>query len=92
MTNTNGNLSLSAMDEGVLYTISVGAIPVNGTVDNAVGRTCSSPSRARPRRRPPSPPTPTPTPAPGEVGIPTVSIEPVESVSVDMVNYVKAAP
>ena len=90
VTNTNGNLSLSAMDEGVLYTISVGAIPVNGTVDNARWAHLQFALKGTPTPTPTIAPTPTPTPAPGEVGIPTVSIEPVESVSVDMVNYVKA--
>ena len=46
--------------------------------------------KGTPTPTPTAVPTPTPTPAPGEVGIPTVSITPVESVSVDMIHYVSA--
>ena len=94
VTNTSGNLSLSSMDEGVVYTISVGAIPENGTVDNARWAHLQFALKGTPAPTPTAAPTPTPvptatpTPAPGEVGIPTVSIEPVESVSVDGIQYV----
>ena len=95
VTNTNGNLSLSSMEEGTLYTISVGAIPVNGAVDNARWAHLQFALKGTPTPTPTVAPTPTPaptatpTPAPGEVGIPSVSITPVESVSVDMIHYVK---
>ena len=90
VTNTNGNLSLASLEEGVLYTISVGAIPVNGTVNNARWTHLQFALKGTPT------PTPTAVPhadahaAPGEVGIPTVSISPVESVTVDMIHYVSA--
>ena len=90
VTNTSGNLSLASLKEGALYTISVGAIPVNGTVDNARWTHLQFALKGTPTPTPTAVPTPTPTPAPGEVGIPTVSITPVESVSVDMIHYVSA--
>ena len=90
VTNTNGNLSLASLEEGVLYTISVGAIPVNGTVNNARWTHLQFALKGTPTPTPTAVPTPTPTPAPGEVGIPTVSISPVESVTVDMIHYVSA--
>ena len=94
VTNTSGNLAVSSLEEGVLYTISVGAIPENGTVDNARWTHLQFALTGTPTPTPTAVPTPTPTPtvtptpAPGEVGIPSVSIDPVSSVGVDMVHYV----
>ena len=95
--NTSGNLSTASLTQGVLYTLSVGAIPENGTVDNArwshlqfalKGTPTATPT-ATPTTTPTTTPTATPTPALGEVSIPQVDIAPVKSVGVDMVNYVE---
>ena len=77
VTNPSGNLSLASLKEGALYTISVGAIPTNGTVDNArwthLQFALRSTATATAAPTPTTEPTPTPTAAPGEVGLPAVS-------------------
>ena len=91
--NTSGNLSTASLTQGVLYTLSVGAIPENGTVDNArwshLQFALKGTPTATPTATPTTTPTATPTPALGEVSIPQVDIAPVKSVGVDMVNYVE---
>jgi len=91
VTSTSGNLSTSSLKANTVYTISVGAIPENGTVDNArwSHRRFALKGTPVPSATPTPVPTATPTPAPGQVGIPDVSIEPVKHVGVDMVNYVE---